>query len=190
MKLQRRFSITLIVVVIFLLLAILAGYLFLKTREESRREENLTPKATQPRPIPGSAQFSNEKYINALEDNTTGSIYSTKAQMRGVVLSWTKKTLLKKRALVVSVGEKEFSIDLPNEVELLCLPLTKIAEDGTTYKMSAVYLGLEKAEGQTVDSEDVIQKIPEGADITLQVNVDKNNNMEADFIVGYGCSID
>ena len=190
MKLPRKLSIASIVILLFLLLAFLGGYLFVRVRQQAPSEVDLTSQATQPRPIPGSEEFTNQKYIYPLENNATGSIYSTRAQLRGVVSSWSLGTFFEKGTLVVTVGEKEFSIGLPDKVELLCLPLTKTGDDGVTYKMSDIYLTLENATGVMVDTEVVSQKIPEGAEITLQVKVDEDENMEASFIVGYGCSIE
>lgn len=190
-KLPKHLVIKSIVVISFLLLTLLGGYLFLSLQEEGINEEagieDTTAKVI--KPLPGSEKFTTKEYIQALEDNTAGSIYSSRAQLRGVVSSWKLGSIIEKGTLAIVVDEEDFVVKLPSEIELRCLPLTKISADGTNYKMSDVYVDLTSSQGVMVDAEVVAQKIPKGADITLQVDVDEDENMEATFILGYGCDV-
>lgn len=197
MNLTSRQSIVLVLAVgLLILIVFIAGTYFEKVKpsEEPETERPISQEAfASPAPVripvPGSSEFSTKDYIQPLESNVTGSIYSSRAQLRGVVSSWSLGTLLKKGKLAIAVGEEEFGIILPDKVEFMCLPLTKTSANGTTYKMSEVYVDLTNSQGVMVEVNVVSQKIPEGADITLQVNVDEEENMEAAFIVGYGCDV-
>ena len=191
MELTGRKSIVLAVAVGLLVLLVFFAGVYLEKEQtsvdlDSERTISLDIEPTnvpERRPIPGSSEFTPQNYIQPLENNATGSIYSPRAQIRGVVSSWSENTL------VVNMGDKELSISLPQNLSLRCLPLTKTSADGTTFKMADVFVDLSNAKGTPTDVSIISEQIPVGADITLQVAVDEENNMTADLILGYGCSI-
>ena len=141
-----------------------------------------------PTPAPqrelNSANFNTKQYVLPLENNSQGSIYSPRAQLRGTISEWGEKSVS------VKVGEQVFQIALPENVNLSCMPLTFKNKDGTDVPSSTVYLDLRNAiQKSLVPVAEIKEKIPQGSDLTIQVKVDNNDKMTADFFIGYGCKI-
>lgn len=185
MKLPKTFLPLFLILVVLLVSGFYLGNVL--TQKGKVGEQGLRPGET-PRPRQrqvDDTSFDSTQYVIPLESNEAGSIYSSRAQVRGVVSSWGGKIL------AVKVGEKAVNISLPSQVYLRCMSATVTGPNGEVVKTSSVYLDFRNAEtkGTLVDTSIVSEKIAVGADITVQVNVDENDNMTADMIVGYGCTI-
>ena len=70
-----------------------------------------------------ASTFTNNGYIVPLENNATGSVYSSKAQLRGVIKKWDKLSVL------LMVGKEEKTVWVPNEIRSYCFP--KMMRDAT-----------------------------------------------------------
>lgn len=184
MKLPRSFLLPALAVALLFLIAFYLGFSLVSQRSTTDLQPSKGGETLVPQRQIGSGNYNSEKYVVAIENNAEGSIYSSRAQMRGKVSSWEE------RGLVVVVGDEVFRINLPEKVYFKCVPSTYTSPDGKEVPASTVYLDLRNAgQGELVDSSDVKDKITQGSDLTLQVNVDKGDNMTADLFVGYGCSI-
>lgn len=131
------------------------------------------------------SKYSTTEYIAPLGPEETGDDSFFSAQIRGVVSSWGEDLL------AVAVGEDVVEVDMPDKVMLRCLPSVATDSKGQTYKPSEVFVDFRglTVKGEVVESSTISGKIPEGADITVQVKYGETNQAEAHLIVGYGCTM-
>lgn len=160
-------------------------FLYLKTQRPV-----LVPPPVSPPPVQRPFDYNPEgytttQYIAPLGPEETGGDSFWSAQVRGVVSSWGAGTL------TVAVGEDSVDIEVPDETMLRCLPLTTTDLEGQEYKPSEVFVDfrLVPQKGVLADRSAIAEKIPEGADLTVQVKYVDATRAEAHLIVGYGCSI-
>lgn len=183
----QKYFLPLAVGLIFLLLIFLTLYLHLKTRgllktsgDVSRVMPDIQTKAQRPLETSG---FSNKAYINPLASNVTGSLYSTRVQLRGVVESW------KDDALRVKINEDVKEIRFPVAVKLYCAPSSYVDKDGNPVPATTVGLDFSKSGdiGTLTATTNISKKIPKGGDVTVLANVGDGDLMTAYLVVGYGC---
>ena len=163
--------------------AIYLGFAFARRTSKQSSPEGII---TQQQQLDTSG-FGNREYIVPLETRAdTPSGYSSRAQLRGSVLSWSTETL------EVEITDDIYTIEVPPTVYLRCMPLTVAGPGGETVETSSVFLDFSnaKSKGHLVQRSDVQKKIPEGDNLTLIVNLDSKEVMTADMFVGYGCKIE
>lgn len=166
----------------------IAGYIlqkskFVNIQEGERPFAPVVSPTVQRRPVPGSDAFSVRGYIQPLENNAIGSIYSDKAQLRGVVSSWGEAVV------TVNVADKDLTVSVPETVEFKCFPLINTDANGVTHKMSEVFVDLRNSQGIMTEISSIKEKMPVGSEITVRVDVQEGDSLVANYIVGYGCSI-
>lgn len=175
----------LIVTALFVLLVGASFFLGYKITSLSRRSDlGQTPGPTQ-RPLDIN-NFTSDNYVVPLESNIESpSEYSSRAQIRGVVGDWQNNMVS------VEATGKTFEISVPQQTYIRCMPETIVDSEGKTVETKQIYLDFRNAQskGTLVQEETIREKISVGDDLTLIVNVDSNENMTADFFVGYGCEI-
>lgn len=134
------------------------------------------------RPLETSG-FSNKAYIAPLEPNRTGSLYSSRVQLRGVVESWNND------ALRIQVSDTVKEIRFPVAVKLYCTPSSFVDKNGNSVPATTVGLDFSKSGdiGTLTATVNIPQRIPKGRDITVLANVGDGDAMTASLVVGYGC---
>jgi hypothetical protein len=154
-----------------------AIYLGFTISKRSSEKSSLEEGIIQPAQVDTSG-FGNREYFIPLE--------TSRAQLRGSVLSWSSASF------EMEVSNEIYSINVPAFVYLRCMPLTVTGPSGETVETSSVFLDFRnaKSKGELVERSIVQEKIPEGADLTLIVDVDSNQVMTADMFVGYGCELE
>ena len=184
MKLPKEYLFLSLVVIFLLGMAAFLGLRLSKERETQKLEQKLTPFGT-PTPVFrdkfDQSEFSPQEYVNPVGRES----FSDLVQIRGVVFSWDKN-LLK-----VKVMDEILSIALPGQVMVRCMDEFMTDAQGREVKTSDVYLDFTQApvKGNTVDSSLIPPEIPAGKDITVQAKLEGDDKLEAEFIVGYGCSL-
>lgn len=179
---QKSFYFKIFIIVFLLLLSFGSGIFLILYQNKPLK----TAEPPRNRPL-DTSDFSPTGYIQPLDKNaTTKSIYSSRAQIRGQVVSVTNQVMK------VQVGKKQLDIKLPSQVSLKCVPLTFTSPDGkTTYPADKIFMDFRNLtaqdKGRLITPQEVVQKFPAQSQITLQVNVDDKDRMEAYFLVGYGC---
>ncbi len=140
----RTHFLPIVVGFIFLLLIFLTLLLYLKAQgfrraggDSSRVMPDLQSKAQRPLETSG---FSNKAYINPLASNATGSLYSSRVQLRGVVDSWSPDTLR------VKVNDAVKEIRFPVAVKLYCAPSTFVDKDGNPVPATTVGLDFSRSQ--------------------------------------------
>lgn len=138
----------------------------------------------QQRPLDTSS-FSKQGYIVPLENNATGSIYSSRAQLRGVVDAWGSGVM------TLAVAREKKVIKMPVAVKFYCFPKHIKDQQGNDVDSSMIWMDLTNAQnlGVLTDSPTLSKKFSKGSDMTLLVNVGNNDEMTAYFIAGFGCSL-
>lgn len=153
--------------------------------ETSRPLTFSTPGIQHPqREIPSEA-FNPKGYIVPLESNEKGSLYSSRAQIKGVVKSWTSKLL------TVVVADTEKKIQLPAAVYLYCSPQYFTDANGKQVQASTVWMNFpkDKPMGTLTDSSLISKKISIGNDIVALVNVGEGDSLMAYMMAGFGCKL-
>lgn len=154
-----------------------------RAQETSRSLTFSTPGIQKPqREIPSEA-FNPKGYIVPLESNEKGSIYSSRAQIKGVVKTWTDK------ALKLVVADEEKTILLPAAVYLYCSPQYFTDANGKQVPASTVWINFpkDKPMGTLTDSAQLPKKFAVGTDLVALVNVAENDAMTAYMMAGFGC---
>lgn len=183
----QKYFLPLAVGFIFLLLISLTLYLYLKAQgfqkksgDVSRVMPDLQKKAQRPLETAG---FSNKAYVAPLQSNATGSLYSARVQLRGVVESWNSDTLR------IKVNDAVKDIRFPVAVKLYCAPSSFVDKNGNPVPATTVGLDFSKSGdiGTLTPTANIARKIPKGGDITVLANVGDGDAMTAYLVVGYGC---
>ena len=86
---------------------------FNKISDPGRKIISTQPQKVSSRKLDRST-FTNSGYIIPLENNAAGSIYSSKAQIRGVIKKWDKLSAL------IIVGKEEKTVWFPSEIHAYC----------------------------------------------------------------------
>lgn len=171
----------------FLILISLTLLLYLKTRgflrtsgDAPRVMPDIQSKAQRPLETSG---FSSKANIIPLESNTTGSLYSSRVQLRGVVESWSDDTLR------IKVNDTVKEIRFPVAVKLYCAPSSFPDKNGNRIPATTVGLDFSKSGdiGTLTATATISRKIPKGGDITVLATVGDGDIMTAYLVVGYGC---
>lgn len=128
--------------------------------------------------------FNSGGYIVALESNEKGSIYSSKAQIKGVVKKWNSDSVL------VNVANTEKSIKISAAMYLYCVPLYFSDSSGNKVLSSTVWMNFPKDKplGMITESGVIQKKIPNSKEIVLLVNVRENDVFSAYMVAGFGCT--
>jgi hypothetical protein len=136
------------------------------------------------RPIDKSG-FNASAYIIPLENNATGSPYSPRAQIRGVVSSWLNDVV------TITVGEQLHDISIPTYVRLFCTPTYIQDQHGNKVASETVWMDLSREQnlGKKIAGDLIPKKFPNGSDFLALVNVSEDNTMTGYLIVGIGCSM-
>ena len=183
MKLPKPFLISLIIFLLFLAITSYLGFLLYKQRKVDVGQTP-APEQGKQRSLENEASFDTTNYVIPLESNAVGGFFSSRAQLRGVI-----ETLEESR-MVVKIGEELYEVDLPSRVYLKCMPETFTGSEGTV-PASQIFLDFRQSEdkGTLISSSEIGELISVGDDVTVQVDVDENDKMTADMIVGYGCRL-
>ena len=183
MKLPKPFLISLIIFFLFLAITFYLGFLLYKQRKVDVGQTP-APEQGKQRSLENKANFDTTNYVIPLESNAVGGLFSSRAQLRGVI-----ETLEESR-MVVKIDEELYGVDLPSQVYLRCMTETLTGSQGTV-PTSQVFLDFRQSEdkGTLISSSEIGELISVDDDVTVQVDVDENDNMTADMIVGYGCRL-
>lgn len=183
----QKYFIPIVIGFIFLLLISSTLFLYLKTRGILRTSEDASRvmpdlQTKKQRPLETSG-FSNKAYINPLASNATGSLYSSRVQLRGVVESWSSDTLR------IKINDTVKEIRFPVAVKLYCAPSSYVDKDGNPVPATTVGLDFSKSGdiGTLTATTNISKKIPKGGDVTVLANVGDGDLMTAYLVVGYGC---
>lgn len=183
MKLPKPFLISLIIFFLLLVITSYLGFLFYKQRKVDIGQTP-APEQGKQRSLENETSFDTTQYIVPLESNAVGGLFSSRAQLRGVI-----ETLEESR-MVVKIGEELYEVDLPSRVYLRCMTETLTGSQGTV-PSSQVFLDFRQTQdkGTLLSSSEIGELISVGDDVTVQVDVNENDKMTADMIVGYGCRL-
>lgn len=160
------------------------GYRLLTQRQVRELERQLRPIGT-PTPVFDNlfdeSKFSTKEYVNAVGRGRTTDF----VQVRGVITSWENEVLK------VKVTDQTLSIKVPKEVMVRCMSETIKDASGKELKTSEIYLDFTQTQvkGNLIQSSLIPSEISVGEDATVQAKLEGKQDLTAELIVGYGCSI-
>ena len=184
---MRKFLAPALIIVSMLLISLplfFQRFSFNKICDPGRKIISTQPQKVSSRKLDEST-FTNSGYIIPLENNATGSIYSSKAQIRGVIKKWDKLSAL------IIVGKEEKTVWIPSEIRAYCFPRTMTDAKGKEVDSREIYLDFTNwnAIGTKILSSNLQNMIPVKSDVTILVNIGEKDVMTAFLAVGYGCTI-
>lgn len=185
MKLSKT---TLLLISLLILLVGVASYLVYRLFVLDAFRVGLFVKTTEEREVEEAA-FNTSDYIMPLDQNSEGEKSgSSRSQIRGVL---SGKASLERGSVLVSSGGENLVVKVPLEIRILCMSETITGSRGEVVDSKDVFLDFSRSQnaGTVVDGDNLLEYIPEGSDVTVQVEVDKEGVMTAELFVGYGCSI-
>ncbi|MFH1633792.1 MAG: hypothetical protein ABIG63_07245 [Chloroflexota bacterium] len=157
-----------VLILMFLLVGVIGylGYRLFLQRQEFEKPVSSEKQFIPSRELPDRKSYDPSKYIAPLGKNQeTESVFSDKAQVRGVVGEWSddKMTIL--------VADKEYEIVIPDQVYFKCIPETFTDKNGVTVNMKETFIDFRKAgKGTLTNSDEIMSLILEDSDMGASIS--------------------
>jgi len=178
------FAIPACAVVVFL------GIVFVRTRSFPLQKQEVVrpfPSLSVPvrKKLPNEDKYTVSNNILPLEDNTQGSVYSKRAQIRGTLLSWESDF-----AVVDTKGER-LRIHIPSPVHVYCIAKTVAGKTVEDIDLNTVMIDLSQIDrnaGTSMTRGEVLKLFPINSSLYVLVDVGEKDSLTAYLLVGISCA--
>ena len=180
-KIILVFSLTLLITLV--LIYITKNQRIAPSSDTSRPMPSITISSR--RPLPNEDKYTVSNNVLPLEDNTQGSIYSKRAQVRGTLLSWESDF-----AVVDTKGER-LRIRIPSPVHVYCISKTVAGKTVEDIDLNTVMIDLSQIDrnaGISMTRGEVQKLFPINSSLYVLVDVGEKDSLTAYLLVGISCT--